>query len=182
MVKSSVASFLLILWATPAISAPIEACIPCHGEKGRSKKQEIPLISGMNAPYLQSSLEDYAAGRRATEVAIHRTTPLAHYGAIAEHYAKQLWVSPWQIVDQKRAARGATWNGGCERCHAQDGRSQMDDNPRLAGQRMGYLRSRIAAFRQGDKNPPQPKKMRRFIRELSEEQMEDIIHFYAFKR
>ncbi|ABK42558.1 cytochrome c553 [Magnetococcus marinus MC-1] len=161
----------------------LEPCLPCHKKSGEPVKTDVtPLIGSQNTFYLTEVLKDYATGKRPTEVAAHRQIPPHQQAAYAAHFAQQRWVSPWQPVEQKRAERGKSLVKGCERCHREGGRVQFDENPRLAGQRMAYLRLRLHQFRTAGKIPPQPEKMRNFIGELNDEQIEDVVHFYANNR
>ncbi|MEG3641149.1 c-type cytochrome [Magnetococcus sp. PR-3] len=183
MLRLFIVLFSLTLSSQAMAMQLLDPCRACHKDNGQPVNVDTtPLIGSQNVMYIMGVLQDYAMGKRPTEVAVHKEIPQQLHMMYGAHYSQQPWVSPWQAVDNKRADRGKELIGGCERCHREGGKVQYDDNPRLAGQRMDYLRLRMAQFRKEGRTPPQPKKMRSFMKELSDEQIEDVIHFYARNR
>ena len=67
----------------------------------------------------------------------------------------------------------------CAACHGEDGNSQVASNPRLAGQREGYLVKALKDYKSGARNNPI---MGGMAQGLSEQDIKDIAAFYASQK
>ena len=64
----------------------------------------------------------------------------------------------------------------CGSCHGLDGHSSNDLWPNLAGQKEGYLKAQIIAFRDGTRVAPL---MQPMVASLSDKDIEDLAAYYA---
>lgn len=67
-------------------------------------------------------------------------------------------------------------SAACHACHGKDGISIHDMWPNLAGQRAGYLRKQLEAFRNGERKDPI---MQPLAESLSDQDIADIAAFYS---
>jgi len=156
MVRMVLAALVALMPAT-GVAQTLEQrealCSACHGAKGVPVNPGIPVIFGQKLGYLYLELRDYKLGNRKNPAmqAVASTLQRADMMALAGYFAAQ----PGPDLQQKPApedvARHAqTINGsaGCEGCH---GQGYLGDSaiPRLAGQRVDYLRATMLAFKSG---------------------------------
>lgn len=184
--------------AFPAIAADldmtIQACNDCHGENGASQWNDMPTIGGMDAFTHADALYVYRDQGRVCAESIYRLgdtdrapTTMCKTAAklsdddieaIAEHYAALTFVPAVQKFDVALAAAGAVVHKQeCDRCHSEGGSSAADEAGILAGQWMGYLRTSFAQYAADER--PQDKKMREKMENLSADDIEALVHYYA---
>ena len=171
-----------------------EQCADCHGENGVSKESSVPTIAGMSAYFLTDTMAiykergrpcveaEYLAGANkgsktdmckiADELSDDETE------ALAEYYAAKTYVRASQEFDAGKVAAGQeVHDAACEKCHEDGGAVAEDDAGFLAGQWMPYLRQVFEHYAAGDR--PMPKKMEPKFEELSAEDREALLHYYA---
>jgi sulfide dehydrogenase cytochrome subunit len=176
------------LWGigtTDVRAAELAACMECHGEQGVTTQEAVPHIGGLNKGYLSTVLAEYADGTRPSTVKAHGDgLTAAQIGQAVAHFSPLPWVNAPEnasAADASLAADGGKKSVKCQLCHEDMGRSQEDDMPRLAGQRLTYLLQRIKTFKN---NPdyPMPKKMKGMITQLTVEDLTAISHFFASQK
>ena len=64
----------------------------------------------------------------------------------------------------------------CMACHGAEGISPNDIWPNLAGQKEGYLKNQITAFRDGDRNDPM---MAPMVKPLTDDDIENLAAYYS---
>ena len=97
---------------------------------------------------------------------------------IAVYFSKQKFVRAKQQFDAALAEKGKEVHEVyCEKCHAEGGSRAKDDAGMMAGQWMPYLRQAFDEFNTGKR--PIPKKMKRKLEEITPEDMEVLINYYA---
>ena len=64
----------------------------------------------------------------------------------------------------------------CAACHGENGISTNDIWPNLAGQKKGYLKKQIKAFRDGEREDPSMKPM---VANLSDQDIENLATYYS---
>ncbi|MBF0273291.1 MAG: c-type cytochrome [Magnetococcales bacterium] len=181
--------------APPAEAAMLaNTCAGCHGTNGVSAGPSMPTIAGLSAPYLKHVMAEFKSGKR----------PSTIMGRIAKGYTEEetarladfLSKAKWQNVashansqlatkvDDARAKKGKKLvdTQKCGKCHEDDGLTQDEDTPRMAGQWVDYLLIKMQDFKNQHLTVPQPEKMQKAIDKLSPQELEDIAHFYASKR
>jgi sulfide dehydrogenase cytochrome subunit len=166
-----------------------EKCESCHGKNGNSEKHDVPSIAGFSDVVIWDSLDMYQSGERKgvrytvdgketdmNEIASDLSEE--DMDALALFYAEQTFLPRSQTFDAALAEKGAEIHDSkCENCHSEQGSNADDDAAILAGQWIPYMRAQCAAFRAGDREAP--RKMKKKIDSLSDEDIEALINFYA---
>ncbi|ROR32665.1 c-type cytochrome [Inmirania thermothiophila] len=196
-----------VLLASGAFAAPsgrmlADTCAGCHGTDGVSNGPATPTIAGISKTYFLSAMLAYKYGGDEEKIeqaakalgvdpgdieTLPRTsTVMARIArgysdqeilAMADHFASKKFVGHRQKVDGELARKGERLHkDNCEKCHEEGGRVG-DGAGILAGQWKTYLEFAIADFRSGDR--AMPKKMRAKMKDLSDEDLEALIHYYA---
>lgn len=167
-----------------------EHCADCHGEKGRSTTNNIPIISGFSAINIFDSLSEFKDGdREALDIERKDGTSLnmkevskrlteEQTESIAFYLSKQQFIPAIQNYDDLLAKEGKQIHEDlCNDCHGDYGKSVLDDAPILAGQWKDYL---IRQFKQiSEKKRYIPRKMKRKFRKLSEQDKIALLNFYT---
>lgn len=83
---------------------------------------------------------------------------------------------PNLVLAQGDAAAGQAKSALCASCHGADGNSQLDINPKLAGQNASYMVKQLKDFKSGARPGVT---MSAMVLSLSEQDMEDIAAWYS---
>ena len=186
---------LIITAATAAdITTLIQPCEDCHGKDGVSQEPKIPIIAGNSSDYIVYAIESfrdktwpcdevkYPAGAHKGETssmckAVENLSD-DDIASIADHYAAKPFVRAKQTFDPEMAKRGKGIHElHCRKCHEDGGSSPDDDAGILAGQWMPYLEEQFEEFTSGKR--PMPKKMQPKIKELSPDDIKDLVQYYG---
>ena len=186
--RKSVALLLgsgLMLGATALSAAPTgqmlaDTCAGCHGTDGASTGPATPSIAGNAAIYIVDSMNAYKSGDR------HGTI----MGRIAKGYSDEEIeamaevIASWPVhetnqqVDADKVAMGAeVYEDGCVKCHDEKGSLADDEAGILYSQWLPYLNYSLEDFKAGHRE--MPKKMRKVVEKLSDEQLEAVNQFFA---
>lgn len=171
----------------------VEECAACHGDGGASTHEEIPIIGGMSAFYLEEQLRAYRKERPCQEVEFPggpregETTDMCKEAKnltedqitrLSEYYAEKPFVPADQEYDAELAAKGAKIHDrNCQKCHSEGGSLAFDDAGILAGQWKHYLRESFAEYRKDERW--QPEKMKPKMEELTDADTRALIEYYA---
>ncbi len=174
-----ISSFVTIQPASA--EALIKSCNHCHD----GVKQDIPVIDGISAYALESSMLAYLDNSRVArpyEGADMKTilTSLsdADFKKLTEHYSSQTFTPIQQTFDAKLAETGKTIHESyCSRCHTEGGSLAEDDSSILAGQWKNYLIAEMKNYRNGTRIGD--KKMIDAIKSLSDEHIQALAEYYA---
>ena len=177
------------------LDAVIESCDGCHGVEGVSEWNDMPTIAGID-PFVHSeALYIYRDEERpcaesefrrgdtdrapTTMCEVVKDFSDETIEAIAEYYAALPFVPAKQPFDPDLAAAGQAVHEdvGCDRCHSDGGTNPEDEAGILGGQWMGYLETTFAEYASGERD--QPKKMKKQMDELSDEDVVALLHYYA---
>jgi sulfide dehydrogenase cytochrome subunit len=142
----------------------------------------MPSLAGMDKRYLQKSMHDFRSDARASTVMgrIARGYSDAEIAAMASFFAEQEWRQASGKVNRKLVAQGKDIHmDQCESCHADGGRKNKDEVPRLAGQWQPYLYIMLRDMHDIDFEGVQPIRMRQRVQKLSQEELEALSHYYA---
>lgn len=191
-------SAFLLLGSGIAIAGEMEAlmngCNDCHGDQGISQWSDVPTIASLaefvhaDALYIYRDKErpcpesEYRQGdtsRAATTMcAIAAELSDKQIDALAAAYAELPFVPAKQAFDAKLAAKGkAIHDKSCDRCHSKGGTDPEDEAGILGGQQQGYLRRTFEEY--ASEARYQPEKMQEAMRELSAEDTEALLNYYA---
>lgn len=144
-----------------ALKAAIEAgkkasffCANCHGEEGISKSPEVPNLAGQNPAYLLEQVRKFGSGERKDQFmqGLIKVLKDEERVQIALFYAGT--TVPPSRSDAALALQGKQLFGKlCSRCHGEQAHGN-ETFPRLAGQKLPYLRTSIMRYRDatGERN------------------------------
>lgn len=172
----------------------IAQCDDCHGVDGVSQWDDMPTIAGVSEFVLSDAMffyQDNARPCRQSDYRLNDTTRAANdmceissgltnnqIDVLAAYYAGKPFVAANQAFDTDLAARGRLIHDqACGRCHTDGGANAEDDAGLIKGQWMGYLRQTFDEYKAGTRE--QPEKMKSKLDELSDDDIEALIHFYA---
>ena len=124
-------------------------CANCHGEEGVSKTPEVPNLAGQNPAYLLEQIRKFGSGERKDQFmqGLIKVLKDEDRVQIALYYAS-VPVSP-SVADSAKVPHGKElFSKLCVRCHGEQARGN-ELFPRLAGQKLPYLQTTIARYRDG---------------------------------
>lgn len=168
-------------------------CDSCHGPDGLSAHADVPIIAGQTAEFLAKTLRAfqrwdrpcvksaYRHGDTAREMTnmcrVAGKLEAADITALAAHYSALPFIPARQEYDAALASAGAALHENrCEKCHENGGRT-AGRGPRIAGQWTEYLRSSLEFVPTGEHLVPPL--MERSVVDLSTEDIDKLMHFYA---
>ena len=135
-------------------------CGLCHGVKGETGSDELPVLAGQHAEYIAKQLRDFQAGKR-TGTMQRFAKPLteADIAAVAAWYAAQK-PPAHKVNDKDLHAAGrylflkntsAAGLPPCQACHGADGQGPATA-PRLESQHAPYIERQLKEFTQRARN------------------------------
>ena len=132
------------------IAEKAKLCDTCHGEDGKPKEADTPIIWGQHTGYLYIELRDYKSGLRKNEKmsAIAADLSKEDMMALAQYFSEK----PWPRLDASATdADAATGEriasaGMCKECHL-DGYMGASTVPRTSGQSPTYLETTLLDFK-----------------------------------
>lgn len=186
---------LFTISAAADVADIAEGCNECHGADGVSSESDVPTIAGMSAFVIEDYLLTYQDRARPCHETRYRSGDVdrpvtsmceiadelddEEIAAIAEHYAGKPFVPAEQEFDAEKAAAGASVHRrDCEKCHTDNASNSEDDAGIMAGQWMPYLRQVFEDFSSGEREMVEDK-MREKFDGLTDEEKDQLIHFYA---
>lgn len=189
---------LLLLSANSVIAADLESlmqgCNDCHGNQGVSQWADVPTIAGLaefvhsdalyiyrdkERPCADSAYRQGDTSRAETNMcAVAEQLSDDDIDALAAAYSALPYVHAKQEFDAALAEAGkAIHDQSCDRCHSDAGTNVDDEAGMLGGQQLGYLRTSFAEFAAGTRD--QPEKMQEAISQLSADDVEALLNYYA---
>jgi cytochrome c553 len=174
-------------------SQAVSACARCHGADQRGPNSRlVPILHGQPAEFLMAALEDYAHARRpsgimqplASELSPEGRKQVArYYAGLALPPAAELALNAESIERGRRLAASGDPGAripACVDCH---NKSSLESYPRLSGQQLAYMTSRLRLWKGGliSKSSTDPIMMP-IARSLSEQQIEDVSAYFSSLR
>lgn len=171
----------------------VPACVSCHGEQGLGDADlGAPMIAGMDAGYIRSTLIAYADGTKvgSTMNGIAPELSSDEIGALSSHFAAlpsrgKDWRIDTAAAEQGKAIAGngiaAAGIPSCVSCHGQNGEGIGATFPRLAGQLPDYMIARIALWKTGEDPADTPEEaiMARIATAAPQDAMDAAIAHFA---
>jgi cytochrome c553 len=165
------------------MAARVEACTPCHGDKGRGTSDVyFPRLAGKPAGYLYNQLVAFKNGRRKYPPMNYLLEFLTdpYLQDIADHFASQQPPLPppeLTNVSQQILAQGkslvvsgdaARQIPACRSCHGPALAGMEPGIPGLLGLRPNYISAQLGAFRYGTRTAKAPDCMQTVAARLTE--------------
>ena len=159
----------------------IKSCNSCHN----ATKQDIPVINGISAFALETSLLAYVEDLRVARPyegddmkSIMKKLSDTDFKKIIDHYSSQAFTPIKQAFNTELAAKGKTLHESyCSRCHTEGGSLADDDSGILAGQWKNYLIEEMNSYKNGSRIGD--KKMTEVMKSLSDEHIQALAEYYA---
>jgi cytochrome c553 len=130
------------------IAEKAKLCATCHGEDGKPKEADTPIIWGQHTGYLYIELRDYKSGLRKNDKMSVIAADLSKEDmmAIAQYFSEKPWPRLDTSATDADAAAGEriASAGVCKECHL-DGYVGASTVPRISGQSPTYLETRKRA-------------------------------------
>jgi sulfide dehydrogenase cytochrome subunit len=176
------------------VETMVKKCSHCHGKAGASTESDVPIIGGYSVEFLVNNIKAYRdherdcpdtkfkegpdKGQTTSMCKIAKEFQDSEIRQIAVYFSKQKFVRAKQKFDAALAEKGKEVHEVyCEKCHAEGGSQAKDDAGMMAGQWMPYLRQAFDEFNTGKR--PIPKKMKRKLEEITPEDLEVLVNYYA---
>lgn len=132
------------------IAEKAKLCATCHGEDGKPKEADTPIIWGQHAGYIYIELKDYKSGLRKNDKMSTIAADLSKddMKALAQYFSEKHWPQLDTSASDADAAAGerVATAGMCKECHL-DGYKGTSTIPRLSGQSPTYLEGTLLAFK-----------------------------------
>lgn len=170
----------------------IQYCDHCHGKDGNSTTPDVPIIAGYSYEGFLNTMDVFREDDRIAKEFHKPGEPETIMNDIAkklsdkdvkelaDYYSKRKFKAARQNVDQALAQRGEIIHKqSCERCHSGNGKQPVEDASILAGQWTPYLRRQFDNFLSGKRLIP--RSMLRRIKKLTNNDIEALLHFYAYE-
>ena len=192
------AATVLLLATNVGVAGDLESlmqgCNDCHGDQGVSQWTDVPTIAGLaefvhadalyiyrdkERPCADSAYRQGDTSRPETNMcAIAAELSDDQIDALAAAYAELPYVPAKQEFDAALAATGkAIHDKSCDRCHSKGGTDPDDEAGMLGGQQLGYLRKTFEDYAADARY--QPEKMQEAISQLSADDVEALLNYYA---
>jgi cytochrome c553 len=132
------------------IAEKAKLCAPCHGEDGKPKEADAPIIWGQHTGYLYIELRDYKSGTRKNDKMSVIAADLSKEDmmALAQYFSEKPWPRLDTSATDADAAAGEriASAGVCKECHL-DGYMGASTVPRISGQSPSYLETTLLDFK-----------------------------------
>ncbi|MDJ0739426.1 MAG: c-type cytochrome [Gammaproteobacteria bacterium] len=178
--------------AGPSAKAMADTCAGCHGTDGQSVGPASPNLAGMSAVYFIDSMTAFKnlekgawSGEDARPATIMNRIAKGYTDeqieAMAEYFAAMPVYKADVPHDAAKAKKGAAvYDKACSKCHDENGALADDDSGILAGQWLPWMQYSMQDFISG--NREMPKKMKKEVKKLSDEEIEASLHFFASQK
>jgi sulfide dehydrogenase cytochrome subunit len=185
---------IFVVSATQAMAgaspkAMADTCAGCHGTHGQSVGPATPNLAGMSESYfIDSMLAFKALPKGATHAEDARPATIMNriakgysdeqIEAMASYFASLPVYKAKVPHDPSKAKMGAEiYDKGCAKCHDEGGALPDDDAGILAGQWLPWLEFSMVDFKSGHRE--MPKKMKKQVDKLSDEELSAVLHYFA---
>ena len=169
------------------------ACVSCHELDGAGDRSgAFPRLTGQNAWYLYTSLQNFASGERPNDIMLAVASYLGdrQMQDVAAYYAAAgpAPYPPPLNVDKQAIDRGGEIAGGaiigtavppCATCHGMQGEGKSPIYPALGGQYALYLEAQLKAFRSGQRKGDPLAIMETIASKMSDEDIHAVSAYYA---
>lgn len=166
--------------APPNAAMLSHACAGCHGTNGGSAGPAMPSLAGQSKEAIVDALKKFKSGERPSTIMgrLAKGYSDAEFAAMGDFFSAQKIHPTDQSLDKARVAKGAALQeANCSRCHIEDGREGKDDTPVMASQWLPYMQMQMALYLNGTRKMPE--KMEEKVKQLTVDELESLLHFYA---
>jgi sulfide dehydrogenase cytochrome subunit len=168
------------LSAAPTASMLGDTCGGCHGTDGASMGPATPNIAGLSETYFTDTMLAFKSGDRPSTVMgrIAKGYSEEEIKLMAGFFASKPMAITQQELDAAKVAAGEKlYAKNCSKCHDENGTLADDDAGILASQWLPYLTYTMVDFKAG--TTEMPKKMKKKVDALSDDELEALLQFFA---
>ena len=167
--------------ADPTASMLANTCAGCHGTGGASAGPATPNLAGYSTGYFVDTMLRFKNGERPATVMdrIAKGYSEGQIEKMAEYFAGKPIHTAEQDLDSQAVKMGEKlYPDNCSKCHDEGGRLPDDDAGILAGQWLPYMKYTMVDFK-ADNAYEMPRKMKKAVEELSEQELDAILQYFA---
>jgi cytochrome subunit of sulfide dehydrogenase len=159
-------------------------CTGCHGPTGVTMGAAMPSIAGLDKIYLARVMVQFKNDERPSTIMgrIARGYTDSELRTMATQFGSLPWSAWREDADPDDLDEGREIHDRvCVECHEKEGRHQDRDTPRIAGQAPEYLLLSLLQYRDGQDamKLPQPDKMLKALKPLSDQELRALSRYYA---
>jgi sulfide dehydrogenase cytochrome subunit len=168
------------LSAAPTATMLADTCAGCHGPDGASAGPATPNIAGLSEVYFTDTMLAFKNGDRASTVMgrIAKGYSEDEIKLMAGYFAKLPIAITTQKTDAAKVATGEKlYSKNCSKCHDENGALADDDAGILASQWLPYMSYSMEDFKAGSRE--MPKKMKKKVDALSDDELDALLQFFA---
>lgn len=160
-------------------------CAGCHGLKGASAGETMPMIAGLPRDFIFTAMKEFREGTRGSTIMgrIAKGYNETQLAAMADFFSKQKWVAAPQKFDPAVLKHGEKLHmKRCEACHRDNGASMALDMQPLAGQWAGYMKIYMETCRDAKWKNRHPDAMTVICNDLNADDVAALAQFYASQK
>jgi len=169
--------------APPSAEMLANACAGCHGTNGGSAGDTMPSLASQSESSIVEAMLKFKSGERSSTVMgrLAKGYSDEQIKALAGFFAKQKLHVTQQVTDKAKVAQATKiQEKSCGRCHLDEGKDGKDDTPVMASQWLPYLQIQMDLYTSGHRKMPD--KMAEKVNELSKQDLDALMHFYAAQK
>jgi len=169
--------------APPSAEMLANACAGCHGTNGGSAGDTMPSLASQSESAIVEAMLKFKSGERPSTIMgrLAKGYTDEQIKAMGGFFAKQKFHATQQVTDKAKVAQAAKiQEKACGRCHLDDGKDGKDDTPVMASQWLPYLQIQMDLYSSGKRKMPD--KMAEKVKELSAQDLDALLHFYAAQK
>lgn len=169
--------------APPSAEMLANACAGCHGTNGGSAGDTMPSLASQSESSIVEAMLKFKSGERSLTVMgrLAKGYSDEQIKALAGFFAKQKLHVTQQVTDKAKVAQATKiQEKSCGRCHLDEGKDGKDDTPVMASQWLPYLQIQMDLYTSGHRKMPD--KMAERSNELSKQDLDALMHFYAAQK
>jgi cytochrome subunit of sulfide dehydrogenase len=169
--------------APPSAEMLANACAGCHGTNGGSAGDTMPSLASQSASSIVESMLKFKSGERSSTIMgrLAKGYSDEQIKALGGFFAKQKLHVTQQVTDKAKVAQATKiQEKSCGRCHLDEGKDGKDDTPVMASQWLPYLQIQMDLYTSGHRKMPD--KMAEKVKELSKQDLDALMHFYAAQK
>lgn len=168
------------LSAAPTASMLADTCAGCHGTDGASVGPASPSIAGLSETYFTDTMLAFKNDERAGTIMnrIAKGYSEEEIKLMAGFFAAKPRTITQQNLDPEKIALGEKlYTSNCSKCHDENGTLADDDAGLLGSQWLPYMQYTMVDYKAG--TTEMPKKMKKKVEALSDDELEGLLQFFA---
>ena len=168
------------LSAAPTASMLADTCAGCHGTDGASVGPASPSIAGLSETYFTDTMLAFKNDERAGTIMnrIAKGYSEEEIKLMAGFFAAKPRTITQQNLDPAKIALGEKlYTSNCSKCHDENGTLADDDAGLLGSQWLPYMQYTMVDYKAG--TTEMPKKMKKKVEALSDDELEGLLQFFA---